>query len=175
MARYEQEELTENSIAEEARSTSVPCSWCKASNALVKNGTFSCQRCSYECDISTPPEICVIGWTTANDNSYPNYDYCTKEIYNALVKEIKEKGYSFGWGSHQSRNLPCTPVINNGYKICCGPRTWGWIMAEANGEDGEDENAYVAYSFLDPSDKIAVYPKKQVDRRLIVPFEIEDE
>ena len=156
--------------SDEGRRAETQCPWCKSREAVIKNGVFYCSRCSYESDVSSPLEIKVIGWTTANDNDFLDHGCDTSDIYRAIVNEIKEKGYSFDWSAHQSDKLPCTPVINNGYKIYCGPRTWGWIMAEAHGSDTSDESAYVEYSMCMLDNPI--YPSKSVDYHLIVPFEI---
>jgi hypothetical protein len=95
MERREQNEWIEKNPKEEARPAGARCPWCNSGNAQVKNGIFYCNRCSYQCDISTPPEICVIGWTTADDHAYLESHCSTEEIYRAIVNEIKEKGYSF--------------------------------------------------------------------------------
>lgn len=94
------------------------------------------------------------------------------EIYDAIVKAVKEGGYSFTWGEHQSRELPCTPVINNGYKISCGPRTWASIMAKAHGEGEGQEEKYAEYYFSLIENPI--YPKRSVNREMIIPFEIDE-
>lgn len=175
MSRYDNDaakckaEETEEKVE---RIADAQCPWCKSRNAIIKNGMYRCPRCSYECDVSVPPEIKVIGWTTARDNDYIDFDCKTSAIYRAIVNEIKEKEYSFDWSAHQSDNLPCTPVINNGYKIYCGPRTWGWIMAEAHGADPSDEAAYAEYAFCLVDNP--VYPVKSVDYQLIIPFEIKE-
>ena len=174
MERRERNEWIEKNPKEEARPARARCPWCNSGNAQVKNGIFYCKRCSYQCDISTPPEICVIGWTTANDHAYLESHCSTEEIYRAIVNEIKEKGYSFDWMAHQSNNLPCTPIINNGYKICCSPGTWGAIMADAHGADPEDKCAGAEYSFLLLSDEKCVYPEKHIDYQSLIPFEVED-
>ena len=161
---------TNNTSNVEYRQANAQCPWCKSRTAIVKNETFYCLRCSYEHDISGTFEIKVIGWTTNYDNDYLPFECKNSEIYNAIVKEIKDKGYRFGWSSHQSDKVPCTPVINNGYKICCGPRTWGAIMAEAHNPDDSDEAAYAefAFGFVDNP----VYPKKSVLQNLSIPCEI---
>lgn len=175
MSRYDNDAVNRKAeeIEEEAeRIADTQCPWCKSRNAIIKNGIYRCPRCSYECDVSVPPEIKVIGWTTARDNDYIDFDCKTPAIYRAIVNEIQEKGYSFDWGAHQSDNLPCTPVINNGYKIYCGPRTLGWIMAEAHGAESSDEAAYAEYAFGLVDNP--VYPVKSVDYQLIIPFEIKE-
>ena len=158
---------TDNDI----RESGTQCPWCHARYVKVRDGIFLCHRCSYKCDVSEPPPITVIGWTNAKDTDFIDHDCTSSEIYQAIVREIKEKGYSFGWGAHQSGELPCTPVINNGFKISCGPRTWGWIMAEAHGADESDGSAYVEYSLCISEDPI--YPQKHVDYEKIIPFDVE--
>jgi hypothetical protein len=154
------------------RRTDVPCPWCKSKGATVKNGVYHCPRCGYEQDVSGDHEIKVIGWTTEKDSDYPEMDCKTSEIYDAVVKEVKECRYSFAWGEHQSAELPCTPVINNGYKISCGPRTWASIMAEAHSDGETSEEKYAEYYFTLIENPI--YPKKSVNREEIIPFEIEE-
>ena len=159
--------VTQNS--DKGRRAETQCPWCKSREAVIKNGVFYCSRCSYECDVSVPPKIKVIGWTTASDHDYVDYE-CTSfpsAVCDAIIREIREKKYDFEWASHQSQQLPCTPVINNGYKVCCGARTWGWIMEEALGKPGWD--IIYAKCLIDDS----VYPEKYVDYQQIVPFEIE--
>ena len=111
-------------------------------------------------------ELRVVGWTTANDHKYPTRMCDTAEIYNTIVNEIREKGYCFGGAEHLSPNLPCTPVLSDGCKICCSDRIWGAIMADAKGLDNTDGMAYVAYMFMDLSEE-AVYPRKSVNYYLI--------
>ena len=154
------------------------CPWCKSTQAIIQDGLFRCFRCSYEADVSQPPPIRVIGWTTANDRDFKEFHCKTKEIYQAIVQEIREKGYAFSWGDHQSSHHACMPVINNGYKISCGPRTWGWIMADASGIDEsnqeEYESAAMGYSFI-IWDGEPIFPKKAIQYDLILPFEIKEE
>lgn len=157
-------------MTDDLQESGIPCPWCKASDAVVKNGIYCCRRCGYEADIRAPQQIRVIGWVTGKDNDYPSIPCRTAAIYDAIVREVKEKGYSFSWASHQSDPLPCTPVINNGCKIHCSPSTWGAIMADAHatGNTYDAVCAEYAYGFVEDP----VYPRKYVDREQIVPFEI---
>ena len=143
-----------------------PCPWCKSKEGIIRDGIYTCPRCHYECDVSGPFEIQVIGWTNSRDTDYPETDCRTAAIYDALVKEVREKGYRFTWDDHQSEALACTPVINNGFKISCGPKTWGSVMAEAHG-DSESDVLYTM-GFIDNP----VYPEKGVDYARIIQFEI---
>lgn len=162
--------MSEKTVINERR-TEVPCPWCKARENVIKDGIYHCSRCGYMQDVEGDHEIVVIGWTTECDGDYPEMDCKGPGIYNAIVKAVKEGGYSFTWGEHQSRDIPCTPVINNGYKISCGPRTWASIMAEAHGEGDETKEKYAEYYFSLIDNP--VYPKRSVNREMIIPFEIE--
>ncbi len=162
-------DMIEKSTTDERR-TDVPCPWCKSRNNVIKEGVYRCSRCGYEQDVSGDHEILVIGWTTENDGDYPEMDCKAPEVYDAIVKAVKAGGYSFTWGEHQSSELPCTPVINNGYKISCGPRTWASIMANAHGVGAEQEEKYAEYYFTLIENPI--YPEKSVNREKIIPFEI---
>ncbi len=143
------------------------CPWCKSKECMIQNGIFICPRCHYECDIRGPFEIQVIGWTNSRDMDYPETNCKTAAIYDAIVKEVREKGYRFTWDDHQADAYPCTPVINNGFKVSCRPRTWGSVMAAAL-EEGEFDEALYAFGFIDNS----VYPPKGVDYERLIPFEI---
>lgn len=149
------------------------CPWCKSDSVIVKNDIFRCPRCGYEADISGPHEIRVIGWTTHNDDNFFDFPCTTSEIREAIVKEIRDKGYFFDCWEHQSDVLPCTPVINNGCRICCSVRAWSHIMAQAHGEEEPKGKIYQKVFFADIKDPI--YPVKGVDLEMIVPFEIKDE
>ena len=168
----ENDYLHETDVGGEERIANTRCPWCKSKNASIKSGIFYCSRCSYQHDVSVRPEIKVIGWTTGKDEDYPYCECKTSAIYDAIVREVREKGYSFSWGEHQSDNMPCTPIINNGYKIYCGPRTWSDIMAVAHGDDDSYGSLYAKYFFGLVDD--SVYPKKSVDYQQIIPFEIEE-
>ena len=166
------QESSEHKIsAIEEREAHNVCPWCKSSDTVIKNGNFFCPRCLYQVDITTPPEIKVIGWTTGKDTDYFCIGCLNDDIYNAIVKEIKERGYSFSWSAHQSDSLPCMPIINNGNKICCGPMTWGAIMADAHAVGASYAAVYAEYAFGFVENP--VYPKKHIDYHLLVPFKIE--
>lgn len=156
----------------EGRRADTMCPWCKSRNGVIREGIFTCPRCSYAVDVSGHHEIEVIGWTFGNDNDYPECDCKTTTIYQAIVKEIKEKGYSFGWLEHRCDDLPCTPVINNGYKVCCGPKTWASIMAEAHTADLPWDALCAEYEFGCVNNP--VLPPKGVNYDLIIPFGIEE-
>ena len=155
---------------ESYKRSSCKCPWCTSSKAVIDNGIFKCNRCGYTKDVSKPPPIEVIGWTYSNDRDYLERDCDTEELYDAIVNEVREKGYLFSWLEHQSEVCACTPIINNGYKISCGPRTWGSIMAAARGADDNDISAYAEYAFGFIEDP--VYPERKIDNSRIIPFEI---
>ena len=145
------------------------CPWCGNRQAIVRDGVFICPRCSYEKDISGPHEVKVIGWTTGDDNGYQEIGCGSRQVYDAIVTEIREKGYLFGAMDHDGGAHPCNPVINNGFKVSCGQRFWAKLMACAH-EGQEGKAGYMNYyGFLDN----AVYPPAGVDREQIIPFELE--
>ena len=158
---------------ESSRPAGAPCPWCRYMEATVQNGIFTCPRCSYTKDVSGPHEVRVIGWTTENDRGFPEIGCVSSKIRRAIVKELREKGYVFAWLEHQSSAVPCTPVINNGYKISCGPRAWGAIMAEARGASPDDPTAYAEYTF-GVFDEPVLPPSASVDAEQLVPFDIEE-
>ena len=123
------------------------CPWCKSRESIIKDGEFICSRCSYRININAKFDIKVIGWTNSSDTEFLDFDCKLPEVYYAIVKEIKEKGYYFDWGAHQSNQIPCTPIINNGYKILCSPKTWGSIMAEAHSKNEFNEAIYAEVAF----------------------------
>ena len=148
----------------------IPCPWCQFQQAILRDGVFICPRCAYEKDVSGNHEIRVIGWTTGDDSGYMEISCKADGVYDAVVREIREKGYIFGAMDHSSGTLACTPVINNGCKVVCGQRVWAKLMAYAHeGEAGKE--GYMAYfGFLENS----VYPTPGVDKEQIIPFEIGD-
>jgi hypothetical protein len=152
----------------EARRSSVLCPWCKSQEATVSDGIYRCPRCGYERDITSPPEIEVIGWTDISDSDYPEIICKSSAVYDAILRDVKERGLRFGLGEHQSSDCPGAPVINNGFKVSCGTRTWGEIMSIANHGDASQETLYYIGLSYDP-----VFPERGVDRDRIVPFEIE--
>ena len=169
MLQHDRDEMQASS--EEGRLAETRCPWCKSDGARIQNGVFCCSRCNYRQDVSNPPEIQVIGWTDSRDMDFKEIDCKNVAIYRAIVREVCEKGYSFGWGDHQSSCVACTPIINNGYKISCGFRTWASIMAEAHGDGASFDELYPMYAFgcVDAP----IYPKKEIDYQRIIPFEIE--
>lgn len=152
------------------RSLHAMCPWCKSQNLIVTDGKIICARCSYASDVTDEPQIAVIGWTFANDADFLSCECKSAEIYDAIVRSVKENGFDFDWNDHQCKKIPCTPIINNGYKIECSPKTWGSIMATAHGIDDPEGILYSGMAFDFPKEPI--YPKKSVDFNLIVPFEI---
>lgn len=116
-------------------------------------------------------EIKVIGWTNASDDKYPNDTCRTKEIQNAIIKEILKNNYDFSGMEHISEKFPCTPVLNNGVKISISARAWGSLMAYAYNINNEDGMAYMNYFLIDFF-KESKIPPAYVDRKQISYFEI---
>ena len=83
----------------------------------------------------------VIGWTDYSDEKYPSIGGSVA-ANQAVITELREKGYRFGGDAHQERR-GCCPVLNNGAKVCCSMRGWGAIMAEALKRYCPDFHGYV--------------------------------
>ena len=83
----------------------------------------------------------VVGWV------YPYYNFeigeVTWAVRNAIIDEIRKRGYDFSGRSHQ--DYDCTPVLNDGKKYLFSARGWGDLMAEAHGYNGSMD--YTRYDF----------------------------
>lgn len=121
----------------------------------------------------------VIGWTQFGDERYPeNTDPEGHGAWRAVIEAVREGGYSFSGDTHQNSEAG-VPVLNDGTRLEYGMRTWGALMAEAHGIEGE--MAYMDY-YMDlekvfekmqnpDADDGIVMPKAYVDESLIVPAE----
>ena len=84
----------------------------------------------------------VVRWTFWHDEEYPEYDTdpISQEEYqdysNAVVRELKEKGYGISGFAHQGQQF-CTPVFDDGKRYNESYRVWGQCMADALGIKGE--------------------------------------
>ena len=118
----------------------------------------------------------VIGWTDYSDEKYPSIDGSVA-ANQAVITELREKGYRFGGDAHQEKR-GCCPVLNNGAKVCYSMRGWGAIMAEALGintdkyadmewyMDGWTRVGIVGYEGIE---RKSVYPHPGVDKTRISP------
>lgn len=68
------------------------------------------------------------------DKAFENYDRSGEEleaeIREAVIIELREKGYHF-FGEHHQNHPRGTPIIDNKYIYCVSMREWGAVMAEA--------------------------------------------
>ena len=120
----------------------------------------------------------VVGWTAWNDAKYPEFEYVSdedsQEAWDAVIKNVRDNGYSFGGDAHQNRK-DCTPVLNNGKSFRCSMREWGALMAEAWEVPDEDGYAYMLWYMDDYNEEhrpeglqTPVYPTAGVDKKRIV-------
>lgn len=114
----------------------------------------------------------VIGWTYYDDGRYPAREELSESAYRAIVSEIRKRGYRFGGDSHHFRR-GCTPVLNDGTRVCFSQRAWGALMAEAWGIDDTDGYAYMVWYVEGRYDetKNPIYPRPGVKRKFILPPE----
>lgn len=107
----------------------------------------------------------VIGWTSHDNEKYPVAELDSVEVRDAIVEDIRANGYEFNGVDHQYHES-CTPVLNNGKRICCSQRQWGGLMAYAHKVDVWDENAYLFYFLTDVENPC--YPLDKVNDDVIV-------
>lgn len=120
----------------------------------------------------------VIGWTAYDNGKYPSFEYVSdedsQEAWDAVAKNIRDNGYSFGGDAHQNR-VGCTPILNNGHAFRCSMREWGALMADAWQVTKEGGYAYMLWYMDDFNEESRpeglqqpVYPKPGVDQKRIV-------
>lgn len=72
----------------------------------------------------------VTGWTDYDHDLPEVPDELQREAQEAIIQEIRTKGYRFSGYEHQN-DKHGTPIIDGKYKFICSSRTWGGIMADA--------------------------------------------
>lgn len=113
----------------------------------------------------------VIGWTDYSDEKYPSFDGSVA-ANQAVITELREKGYRFGGDAHQERR-GCCPVLNNGAKVCYSMRGWGAIMAEALGIN-TDKYAYMEW-YMDGWTRVGIIGYEGIERKSVYPHPGVDE
>lgn len=98
----------------------------------------------------------IIGWTDY-DNCFPIAENTDEEI-EALIKEIREKGFKFGGDAHENHSC-CAPVLSNGKIMHFSWREWGGIMARAwNLQTKEGKYNYILWYMDEYGPEKQVYP-----------------
>ena len=92
----------------------------------------------------------VVRWTFWHDEEYPETEWPIgdeeeQDYTDAIIRQIKEKGYRITGFVHQGDRF-CTPVFDDGRRYIASFRQWGGIMADALGIDGEYGYAVWAWS-----------------------------
>lgn len=95
----------------------------------------------------------VIGWTNWDD-SRDIHTYRNDPLYNdrrnAVIRELREKGYRFSGSYHQNGEYG-VPVFDDGKALAVTQRSWGAIMADAFPKEvGTDEYAYCVWAWINP-------------------------
>ena len=110
----------------------------------------------------------VTGWTDWENDKYetmPSFYIEGKNItaeqfeeaWNAVVEEIKNKGYKFSGTYHQNGDFGC-PVIDDEYVFCVSMRNWGQVMVEAHNIPDEDGFAYCRWAWTTPDGEEMIVP-----------------
>lgn len=115
----------------------------------------------------------VIGWTSYDNNRYPVHKGDVGAVERAVLEALRAGGYRFGGNRHQDDDS-CTPVLNDGTRVCYSSRGWGGIMALALDIPDPKGMAYMQW-YMDnielllgePKRKIVTPPWDIVDDRLI--------
>ena len=105
----------------------------------------------------------VVGWTYYDD-ALPQGEVGWA-AQNAIIDEIKERGYLFSGWAHQEADL-CAPVLNDGKMYLFSQRGWGGVMAEAHGYTGRMD--YAKFAFMGDAAK-EIRPKERFDKRSFLP------
>ena len=90
----------------------------------------------------------VVGWTYYDDLLVES-KYCSESALQAIIEEIKQKGYEFTGYDHQNTDA-CVPVLNDGKKRLFSQREFGGIMAKAHGDYSRMGYSYYAFNWHDP-------------------------
>lgn len=64
-----------------------------------------------------------------------------EEIYDVVVKDIREHGYHFTGDDHQNCDYG-VPVVDEKYILCMSMRSWGALIADAFPEEFEKDDKY---------------------------------
>ncbi len=87
----------------------------------------------------------VVGWTDYDDIEIMDGE-CTDAAIAAIVDDIKANGYSFSGHAHQEYDCG-VPVLNDGLARRFSARSWGSVMAKANGYFDYMDYSSFAFSF----------------------------
>ncbi len=93
----------------------------------------------------------VVGWTEY-DNDSVEAESCSEAALQAIIADIKEKGYTFTGYDHQEC-INGAPVLNDGKKRLFSQRGFGGVMARAHGNFSRMGYAQYAFDWGDDDDK----------------------
>ena len=96
-------------------------------------------------------------WRLGQGDSCP---YSDEELRNAVVRELRERGYRFDGGYHQNGDYGA-PIIDGKWQVLYSQREWGDIMAEALQLDNSDGDAYVVWAWIAPPEEDIFLPSPE--------------
>ena len=94
--------------------------------------------------------------TYTDEEKAQEYAEIEKEMETTIIKYCKEKGIRFDSVYHQYGEFGI-PIFDNKYMFMTFARTWGWIMAQADGD--KSEQGYLRY-YLHGNEINCVYPNE---------------
>ncbi len=111
----------------------------------------------------------VIGWTYYDDPEFED-ESCSESALQAIIEEIKVKGYLFTGYDHQER-YDCAPILNDGKRRCFSQRSFGGVMARAHGDFSRMGYSIYAFDWYtgDGRDDDRVFPKNNINFATFVP------
>lgn len=94
--------------------------------------------------------------TFIDEDKASEYMNILLEMEKCVIKHCKEKGIRFSADYHQYGDYG-VPIVDNKYMYFTFARTWGWIMAQADGDDSD--MGYLKY-YLHGNEHPTKYPNE---------------
>lgn len=91
-----------------------------------------------------------------DENKAKEYGDILNKMEECVIEHCKEKGIRFSAGYHQYGEYG-VPIIDNKYMYFTFARTWGWIMAQTDGDDSD--MGYLKY-YLHGNEHPTKYPNQ---------------
>ena len=101
--------------------------------------------------------------TYTNEEKAEEYSNILKEIEKCIIKHCKKTNIRFGGWYHQYGDYG-VPIIDDEFMYLGFARTWGWIMAMADGD--KSEKGYLKY-YLHMNEHPTKYPNEVKNEKLL--------
>lgn len=101
--------------------------------------------------------------TWLDEDKVKEYESILSEMLDCLIKHCKEKEIRFSADYHQYGDYG-VPIIDNKYMYYTFARTWGYIMAMADGD--ESDKGYLKY-YLHGAEHPTKYPNEVKGEKLL--------